>query len=74
MLIVLNVRYSLIQITIGTNARSIKAILDFAQKLFNNGNSIFTDDNSFHLKIFNLAVPVMTSYICNCKSFCWISI
>jgi hypothetical protein len=74
MLIILDVRYSLGQITIWTDSRGIEAILDFAEKLFNNGNSVFTDNNTFHFLRFNLAVPLVVPDVIDCKSFDWISI
>ena len=74
MLIVLNIRYSLCQITIWADSRGVEAVLDLAQELFNNRNPIFTDNNTFHFYWFDLAVPFMVSNVVNSKSFNWISI
>ena len=74
MLIILDVRYSLGQITVWTNSRGIEAILDFAEELFDNGNPVFTDNNTFHFQRFNLAVPLVVPDVSDGKSLDWISI
>lgn len=74
MLVILNIRYSLCQVTIRANSGSVETVLDFAKEFFNYGNSIFTDDNSFHFIWFHLTVPFMTSYVSNSKSFNWVGI
>ena len=68
MLVVLNIRYSLCKITVWTDARSIKAVLDLAQKLFDNWNSVFTDHDTLHFIRFDLTVPFMTSNIRDSES------
>ena len=74
MLVILNIRYSLCQVAVGADSGGIETVLDFAEKFFNNGDSIFTDHNSFHFIGFHLTVPLMISNICDCKSFNWVSI
>ena len=69
MLVILDIRYSLVQIAIWAYTRCIKTILDFAQELFNNRNSVFTDHNSFHFIWLDLTVPFMLSNVCNCETF-----
>ena len=69
MFIVLDIRYSLVQITIWANTRCIKTILNFAQELFNNWNSVFTDHNSFHFIWLDLTIPFVLSNVSNCETF-----
>jgi hypothetical protein len=74
MLVVLNIRYSLCKVAVWADARSIKAVLDLAEELFNNWNSVFTDHNTLHFIRFDLAVPFMGSNIRHSKSLDWISV
>lgn len=74
MLVILNIRYSLCQVTIRANSRSIETVLDLAKKFFNYRNSVFTDNNSFHFIWFNLTIPFMCPNVSHCKSFNWVSI
>ena len=69
MLIVLNIRYSLCKVTIWADSRSVEAVLDLAQELFNHWDSIFTDNDTLHFNWFDLAVPLMVSNVINGKSF-----
>ena len=74
MLIILNIRYSLCQVTVRADSRSVETVLDLAQEFFNYWNPIFTDNNSFHFNWFHLTVPFMSSNIINSESFNWIRI
>jgi hypothetical protein len=74
MLIILNISYSLCQVAVGADPRSIETVLDLAQELFNHWNPIFTDHNTFHFIWFHLTVPFVSSNITNSKSFHWIGI
>ena len=74
MLIVLNVRYSLCQITVWTDAGGVETVLDFAEKLLNNWYSVLTDDNTLHFLRFDLAVPLVVSDVSDGESLDWISI
>ena len=74
MLVVLNIRYSLCKVTIGTNSGGIEAVLDLTEKLFNNGYSVLTDNDSFHFLSFAVSIPFMVSNISDGKSLDGISI
>ena len=74
MLIVLNIRYSLVQVTIRANPRCIEAVLDLAKKLFNYGNSILVNYYAFHFYRFHLIIPLVLSDVINTKSLRRISI
>ena len=74
MLVILNIRYSLCQITIRADSGCVETVLDLAEKFFDNWNSIFTDHNTFHLNCFHLTIPFVISNISDCKSFNRISI
>jgi hypothetical protein len=74
MLVVLNISYSLIQITIWTDTRCCKAVLNLAQVLFQYRDAIFTNNDSFHLHWLGLVVPFMGSNILNTESFCRVSV
>ena len=74
MFIVLDVSYSLGKVAVGADSRSVEAILDLTEELFNHWNSILTDNNTFHFLWLDLAVPLMVSDVIDCKSFDGISI
>ena len=74
MLVILNIRYSLCQVTIRADSGSVETVLDFTKEFFNDWNPVFTDDNSFHFIWFHLTVPLMTSYVSDCKSLHWVGI
>ena len=74
MLVILNIRYSLCQVTIRADSGSVETVLDLAEKFFDDWNSVFTDHNTFHFIGFDLTVPFMISNISDCKSFNWVSI
>ena len=74
MLIILDIRYSLCQVTVWADSRRVEAVLDLAQELFNDWNPILTDDDTLHFLWFHLAVPFVLSDVSNGKSLDWISI
>jgi len=74
MLIILNIRYSLRQVAVGANSRGVEAVLDLAQKLFDNWNPVLTDNDTFHFQRLNLAVPLVVSDVSDGESFDWISV
>ena len=69
MLVVLDIRYGLIQITVRINARSREAVLYFAEVLVKHRDPIFTDYNAFQLRWLDLLVPFVPSYIFDSEPF-----
>ena len=61
MFVVLDVGDCLIQITVWTYARGGKTVLDLAQEFFDDWNSIFANDDSFHFNRLNLSVPLVSA-------------
>ena len=57
MFVILDVGDCLIQITVWAYARGGKTILDLAQELFNNRNSVFANDDTLHFKRLYLSIP-----------------
>ena len=49
MFVVLYIRYSLIKVTIGCDARRHEAVLDLAKELLQNRHSILADNYTLHL-------------------------
>ena len=74
MLIVLNIRYSLCQIAVWTDPRRVEAVLDLAEKLLDDWNSVLTDNNTFQFLRFDVAVPLVVPNVSDSESFDWISI
>ena len=74
MLIILDIRYSLCQVTVWADSRRVEAVLDLAQELFNDWNPILTDNNTLHFLWLHLAVPFVLSDVSDGKSLDWISI
>ena len=67
-LVVLDVSYGLTQIAVRTYARSCKTVLDFAEVLIQDGNSILANDYALHLCWFHLLIPFMPSDILHSES------
>ena len=74
MLIILDIRYSLCQVTVRADSGGIEAVLDLAQELFDNWYSIFTDNDTLHFLCFDISIPFVVSNVRNGKSFDWVSI
>ena len=74
MLVVLNISYSLIKITIWTDARCGKTVLDLAQELFDYWHSILIYYYTFHLERLYLNIPLVGSDVVYIYSFSWIGI
>lgn len=69
MLVILYISNGLIQITIWTNSRSYKTILDFTEEFFDYWNTILADDYSFHLIWLYEIVPLVLSNFRYSESF-----
>ena len=54
MFVILNIRYSLCQVTIRANSRCVETVLDLAEKFLDYWYSVFTDHNTFHFNGFDL--------------------
>ena len=74
MLIILDIRYSLCQVTVWADSRGVEAVLDLAQELFYNWYSVLTNNDTLHFDRLDLAVPLVVSDVIDSKSFDWISI
>ena len=74
MLIILDVRYSLCEITIWADSRCVEAVLDLTEELFDNGYPVFAHNDTLHFDRLDLAVPLVVSDVINGESFHRISI
>jgi len=72
--VVLNVGDGLVQVTVWTDTRGGKAVLDLAQELFDHRHSVFANHNALHFYGLHLSIPLVSANVSDHESLLWVSV